>query len=194
MIYDDTGFPIAFVTRALAHPDTGFVPVPAGLVSIKQAAASRNLSETAMRRRVKRLGIGIVIGKTILVPMRGLEASRVGDTGRLDDVQHDVEIICALSNWPISASTPRGHQPTPTVWNTVSPTEVAMQINSVEPMRFDGTLRLRLPGEMHSMLQYAARRRVQSLSDFVRQALLTHLQREGLTLLDTGAVRRPEEV
>jgi hypothetical protein len=190
----DIDNPLILFRDILQHPDTGFIPIPAELIGIKQAAAQRRLSETAMRRRVKRLGIGFMIGKTIFIPVRGLDASRVGDTGRLDDVAHDMEMIRGLTNWPISPSTLPAHQIMPTMWNNVSIEEPKMQPSFSPTQRFPETLRMRLPEGMSAVLQFAARRRAQSTSDWVRQVLLNQLHQEGLVLLDTGAVRPPEEI
>jgi hypothetical protein len=178
----------------LEYPDTGFVPVPAELIGIKQAADGRGLSETAMRRRVKRLGIGIMIGKTIFIPVRGLDASRVGDTGRLDDVQHDVDMIRGLTNWPISPSTSHEPQIIPAAWDKSDPKESAVQIGFAPSQRYPETVKLRIPEGMGAALQFVARRRAQSTSDWIRQALLDRLHQEGLVLTDTGIVSRREDL
>jgi hypothetical protein len=147
-----------------------------------------------MRRHCEDHGIAIMDRGLWLVAIPASDALYANDTGALHRAQHDIKLISELTCWPTSLSTPEGDQLIPIAWGENDPEESKMQIEPSRTQRFPETLRLKLPRGMQAVLQHAARRRVQSTSDYVRQALLERLQQEGLTLTDTGVVRRSEEV
>jgi hypothetical protein len=184
----------ALLQEVLAHPDTGFIPVPVELIGIKEAAARYAVSERTMRRHCREAGIALMDGKTYLVAVAAADAFYGNDTGPLHHAQHDINLIRKLTGWPISLSTPEGVQVTPSAWHQESTQEFQMQISFTPTQRYPETLRLKLPRGMQAVLQHAARRRAQSTSDFVRQILLAQLHEEGLVVMDTGAVHRAGEV
>jgi hypothetical protein len=194
LMSDDIDHPMILIRDALEHPDTGFVPVPAELVSTKEAAFRRGLSERTMQRRAENLGIAIKIGKTWFLASSGLNALPTNDTGTLDDVRHDMQLISRLTGCPISPSTIAETQIIPAAWDKSDPKESGMQAGFAPSQRYPESVKLRLPQGMSAALQFAARRRAQSLSDWTRQALLDRLHQEGLILTDTGTIRRSEEV
>jgi hypothetical protein len=197
-MHDDIRIRLQRILERAGTTDTGTAqPRPHGLIGIAEAAAIRGVSETTMRRRCRALGIAIKVGKTWLVPVQVLPALPTNDTGMLDDVRHDVELISGLTDWPISLSTTSEAQTIPVMWDELDPKGSAMQAGfapSQSGQRYPETVKLRIPAGMSATLQYVARRRAQSTSDWIRQALLDRLHQEGLVLMDTGAVRRVEDL
>jgi hypothetical protein len=190
---DDSNDTLILLRGVLEHPDTGFVPIPAELVSTKEAAFMRGLSERTMQRRADKLGIAIKVGKTWFLAVSGLNALPTNDTGTLDDVRHDMQLISGLTGCPISPSTIAETQIMPVVWDKSDLKESAMQAGFAPSQRYPESVKLRLPQGMSAALQFAARRRAQTLSDWTRQALLDRLHQEGLALTDTG-MRRAEDL
>jgi hypothetical protein len=188
-MHDDDILPA--LRRILQHPDTGFIPLPAGL-SGTNAADAWGVSERTLRRDCREHGIGILDGKTYLVVIPAAEAFYGNDTGPLHNYQHDIKLISQLTGWRVSLSTPEGAQIIPIAWHTTDQ-EVSPMDAGLAPMKFDRTLRLKIPEAMESALQFVARRKLQSISSLARQALLSELQREGFIITDTG-LRRAEEV
>jgi hypothetical protein len=191
----DTGSPLATVRGILTHPDTGTVPRPPGLIGVKQAAHRYGVSERTVRLDCREHGIAIVDGKGYLVVIQAADAFYANDTGPLHHYQRDIELVRWLTGLPLSPSTRAADAPMPAAWNTSGEQEASMQQVGFTPSQgYPEMLRLRLPEGMQATLQYAARRRALRTSDWIRQALLDRLHQEGLVLMDTGAVRRTEDL
>jgi hypothetical protein len=187
--YDDTGSPL-FTLRTVLEQPTEPAPFPAGYVGTKGAAHHRGQSERTLRRRAQKLGLGIRVGRMWLIPENAIDALIHNDTGELCDIAKGTELVSQLISWPIRASTENEPPSIPVLWNggdidvhAVTHTEVGFRPSQSYPEM----LRLRLPEGMQAAFKYAAQRRALRTSDWIRQALLSELHREGLALIDTGA-------
>jgi len=187
---EDIDDALTLLRDAMEYSDTGYVRIPVELIGVKQAAARRGLSERTLRRRCAKHGIALKVGKTWLVVVDALDALQANDTGALCDAQHDIKTIRELTCWPISRSELRERG---VIQNVPAFTSGGFALdNPITTNRLPEAFRFRMPEGMTAAMQYMARRRAQSTSDWVRQVLLDRLQEEGLSVTDTGSIGPPE--